>query len=112
MDITHGVLSILLHQIFHFFQAKGPCLVGLWFYFQVTEKYPRTNQMTFIEGGTFTMGSDDPLIPQDGEGPARTVTLDSFYLDVHEVSNAEFQLFVDDTKFVTEVTILKACSRS
>ena len=34
--------------------------------------------------------------------PARRVTLPSFLLDVHEVSNSEFQLFVTDTGYVTE----------
>ena len=34
--------------------------------------------------------------------PARRVTLPTFLLDVHEVSNSEFQLFVTDTGYVTE----------
>ena len=59
--------------------------------------------MTFIPGGTFTMGSDKPIIVQDGEGPAREVTLRDFYLDVHEVSNAEFARFVHETDYSTEV---------
>lgn len=59
--------------------------------------------MVYIEGGTFEMGSNKPVIPQDGEGPARKITLDSFYLDVHEVSNREFQLFVTERNFITEV---------
>ena len=61
--------------------------------------------MSFIPGGDFDMGSNNPVIPQDGEGPARKVTLDSFYLDKHEVSNSEFQRFAADTKFITEVII-------
>ena len=73
--------------------------------FKVNGDYPRTNQMTYVEGGTFSMGSDDPVIPQDGEGPARTVVLNSFYLDIHEVSNMEFEKFVEDTDFVTEVNL-------
>ena len=64
--------------------------------------YPRTNQMVYIQGGDFIMGSDDPIIIPDGEGPARPVTVSSFYLDVHEVSNAEFELFVNSTGYVTE----------
>ena len=66
-------------------------------------RYPRTNKMVFIKGGTFIMGSDNQIIVADGEGPARKVTLDSFYLDVHETSNAEFERFVDATDYVTEV---------
>lgn len=63
----------------------------------------RTNQMAFIEGGVFSMGTDKPFLPLDGEAPARTVRVDSFYADVHEVSNAEFEIFVNSTGYVTEV---------
>ena len=65
--------------------------------------YPRTHQMVKIEGGTFTMGTDKPIIHMDGEHPARKVEIDTFWLDVHEVSNAEFELFVNSTGYVTEV---------
>ena len=37
--------------------------------------------------------------------PARPVKLKSFYLDVHEVSNLEFELFVNTTGYVTEAEI-------
>jgi len=63
----------------------------------------RTNQMVKIEGETFIMGSDKPIIMADGEGPARHVTVNTFWMDVHEVSNAEFKKFVDATGYVTEV---------
>ncbi len=41
-------------------------------------------------------------MPGDGEGPARKTRVDAFYLDVHEVSNREFKLFVDETGHRTE----------
>ena len=59
--------------------------------------------MGFIKGGKFTMGTDKPFLPMDGEGPAREVKVDSFYMDIYEVSNAEFELFVNNTGYVTEV---------
>ncbi|XP_005096983.1 formylglycine-generating enzyme [Aplysia californica] len=62
----------------------------------------RTNSMVFIPGGTFHMGTDDPIFVADGEMPSRKVTLDSFYMDKYEVSNSEFQRFVEDTKYKTE----------
>ena len=68
--------------------------------------YRRTNQMTFIKGGTFQMGLEKPIIPVDGESPARMVTVDSFYMDKYEVSNAEFELFVNSTGYVTEVSYM------
>lgn len=49
------------------------------------------------------MGTDDPDIPADGESPQRLVYLDSFYMDVHEVTNRQFQMFVNDTGYMTEV---------
>jgi len=63
-----------------------------------------TNRMSLIEGGTFTMGSDNPIILADGEGPARVVTVNKFWMDLHEVSNLEFAAFVNDTHYVTEVS--------
>ena len=68
--------------------------------------YPRTHQMVEIEGGNFVMGTDKPIIYMDGEHPARKVTINSFWIDVHEVSNAEFELFVNSTGYVTEVCIV------
>lgn len=49
------------------------------------------------------MGTDDPQIKQDGEAPARRVAIDAFYMDVYEVSNAEFEKFVNSTGYLTEV---------
>lgn len=66
------------------------------------EDFTRTNEMILIEGGMFTMGTDVPIFVQDGEAPARRVELHSFYMDIHEVSNAEFNVFVQDTDYVTE----------
>lgn len=64
--------------------------------------FQRTNQMNFIEGGTFQMGTDKAKIYLDGESPSRLVTLDPYYFDVYEVSNSEFELFVNTTSYVTE----------
>ncbi|XP_064489061.1 formylglycine-generating enzyme-like [Ornithodoros turicata] len=62
----------------------------------------RTNQVVFLQGGEFTMGTDKPVFVADGEAPARKVFLDGFYIDVHEVSNAEFHRFVQSTGYKTE----------
>ena len=64
---------------------------------------PRTNEMVEIPSGSFGMGTNDPVFVQDGEGPQRQVTIKKFYLDKYEVSNAEFSLFVKETKYITEV---------
>ncbi|GBG25515.1 Sulfatase-modifying factor 2 [Hondaea fermentalgiana] len=62
----------------------------------------RPMPMVFIPAGEFTMGTDDPQIPGDAEGPARRVRLSEFELDEMEVSNRQFAEFVLDTKYVTE----------
>lgn len=58
--------------------------------------------MVLLPSGVFTMGTDDPGIPVDGESPARRVHIDSFYMDMYEVSNAEFSRFVEVSGHVTE----------
>lgn len=49
------------------------------------------------------MGTDDPGIPPDGEGPQRRIWLDPFYIEEHEVTNLQFQSFINNTHHVTEV---------
>jgi Sulfatase-modifying factor enzyme 1 len=61
------------------------------------------NPMGHIPAGTFVMGTNTPIFVADREGPGRNVTLEEFYLDTHEVSNKEFQLFVQATGYTTEV---------
>ena len=67
---------------------------------------PRTNQMVSVDAGIFTMGTDkvEKSTAMDGEGPARSVNLDTrYYIDRHATSNAEFARFILDTGYVTEV---------
>ncbi|PHQ41601.1 serine/threonine protein phosphatase [Halorubrum sp. C191] len=63
----------------------------------------RTERMVRIDGATFTMGTDsDEGFPEDGEGPARGVTVDPFYIDKYAVTNAEFLQFVRETGYTTD----------
>ena len=55
-----------------------------------------------ISGGKTRVGTDAPQIPDDGEGPARTVVVQPFRIAPTAVSNAEFRVFVKDTGYVTE----------
>jgi len=63
----------------------------------------RYNDEILIPKGTFTMGSDEPIIPEDGESPAvqQTLTYD-YYFDKYEVANAEFYRFAYETGYITE----------
>jgi formylglycine-generating enzyme required for sulfatase activity len=54
--------------------------------------------MIAIPGGRFTMG-DDPLYRE--EGPPRTVSVKPFWIDAHELTNAEFAAFVKATGYRT-----------
>ena len=63
----------------------------------------RTTAMVRLDGGTFTMGTDDDVgFPEDGEGPAREVTVDPFYVDKFAVTNAQFLAFVRETGYTTD----------
>jgi formylglycine-generating enzyme len=54
--------------------------------------------MVWIPGGTFQMGSDKHY-PE--EAPAHRVMVDGFWMDRHTVTNREFALFVQKTRYVT-----------
>ncbi|THD35850.1 MAG: formylglycine-generating enzyme family protein [Sphingomonas sp.] len=54
--------------------------------------------MVRIAGGSFAMGAD-PRYPE--EGPPRRVTVRPFWIDAHELTNAEFAAFVKATGYRT-----------
>jgi len=70
--------------------------------------------MVLIPEGEFLMGSSDeqiekmsrikPDMPEHmrHETPQHRVYLDDFYIDQHEVTNAQFQKFVEETNYVTD----------
>ena len=57
-----------------------------------------TAGMVFIRGGTFVMGSDRH---RPEERFTHTVRVDGFWIDRHEVTNAQFREFVAATGYVT-----------
>jgi formylglycine-generating enzyme len=59
-----------------------------------------TAAMVLIPGGSFMMGGDGDQAAAD-ELPKHQVNVSSFYMDAHEVSNAEFARFVKATGYVT-----------
>ncbi|HXV14826.1 MAG TPA: formylglycine-generating enzyme family protein, partial [Candidatus Krumholzibacteria bacterium] len=57
--------------------------------------------MVFVPSGEFLMGStsDEVLKQADlDEFPQRRVFVDDFYIDVHEVTNAQYKVFLDSTR--------------
>lgn len=58
----------------------------------------RPEGMVWIDGGETRIG-DDRFYPE--EKPVRTVRVDGFWIDDHEVTNAEFSAFTSATGYVT-----------
>lgn len=58
------------------------------------------NPMQLVPGGEFEMGADDDS-GQPDEYPKHLVKIDSFWMDEHEVTNAEFAAFVKATGYIT-----------
>jgi formylglycine-generating enzyme required for sulfatase activity len=56
--------------------------------------------MVWIEGGTFVMGAEDQEGRAD-EYPSHNVKVKGFWIDATEVTNKQFQQFVDATGYVT-----------
>ena len=55
--------------------------------------------MVLIPAGSFLMGENDEARPHDG--PIHKVSLNAFYMDETEVTNQQFQAFVDATRYQT-----------
>ena len=71
---------------------------------------PAGDGMVRVAAGTFVMGTDDPPVLHGDESPAHPVRLSDYWIDAHEVTNAEFAAFVKATGYVTtaEKRITKA----
>ena len=69
--------------------------------------------MVRVPAGSFVMGTDRGF---DFEGPAREVATSGFWIDEHEVTNAEFAAFVAATGYVTDAErygwslVFRACA--
>src|SRR6478672_4096357 len=64
---------------------------------------PFLKDMVRIETGTFAMGCES-FYPE--ERPVHGVTVDSFWIDEHSVTVAEFRRFVKATGYVTNAEIV------
>jgi len=61
---------------------------------------PAPEAMAWIPPGQFVMGTDAPDVPAN-ERPAHLVAVNGFWLDVHDVTNAQYREFADATGYVT-----------
>lgn len=68
-----------------------------------TSKKRIEEEMTYIPGGEFLMGTTDPeSFPEDGERPIHKVHVHPFLMDIHTVTNVEFAEFIQETGYKTE----------
>ena len=58
-----------------------------------------------LKGGRFVMGTNDAILPDDGEKPARTVRVAPFRIDACTVTNERFAAFVAATGHRTDAEI-------
>ena len=71
-------------------------VVGIVAVYLLTTKTQGRNTppgMVLIPAGEFVMGSND-AVSGENEAPVRSVSVDAFYLDAHEVTNAEYKAFL------------------
>lgn len=58
--------------------------------------------MVWISGAKFELGAiNRDKMAMQHEKPSSTVIVDGFYIDIHEVTNAQFKKFVDETGYIT-----------
>lgn len=62
---------------------------------------PKLENMIFVPGGTFNMGARDNQFARADEYPVHPVKVNSFFMDPHPVTNAQFKKFVEETGYVT-----------
>ena len=62
---------------------------------QPKKKKNLANGMTLIPTGEFIMGSNERW---DDEAPEHISSTKAFYIDLNEVTNADYKKFTDDTK--------------
>ena len=56
--------------------------------------------MVLLPGGWMKMGSDEGVF--DDERPVHDVYINDFYIDITPITNAQFEKFVTETKYVTD----------
>lgn len=83
-------------------QSKIPARFGSTVKDSVTKTNGDTSHtgMVWIEAGSFDMGGDNKQASED-EYPKHKVTLNAYWIDATEVTNAQFATFVKATGYIT-----------
>jgi sulfatase modifying factor 1 len=61
--------------------------------------------MVWIPGGDFIMGNDNDPEARPDESPAHKVHVDGFWMDITEITNAQFADFVKATGYITTAEV-------
>jgi serine/threonine-protein kinase len=94
VPVVAGVVVLGLIVLSAFVYSRKEVAEPPGLHSQATGAANTKREMVLIEGGTFTMGSNNTGEEQKGE---HTVTVPSFYLDKYEVTNAEYAEFIRNT---------------
>ncbi|WP_274475418.1 formylglycine-generating enzyme family protein [Mangrovimonas aestuarii] len=83
--------------------AKGACGSGLSKRSMILNASNKNEPkgMVFIPEGEFMMGGEPDKLALDREFPKHPVQVSAFYMDTHEVTNAQFAEFVKETGYIT-----------
>ena len=95
---TIGIVVGMLLVMPHYGPREPRRRSALSHYLPTASVGRETNGMMWIPSGTFMMGSETG---NPDEGPVRTVTVNGFWMDKTEVTNEEFEKFVQATGYVT-----------
>src|SRR5579883_1670694 len=107
--IVAAALDLLAIAMLHLYRASNLISPSRAASQTPTNKRRQKQAMALIPGATFQMGTDATEIPRlqqifgikredlfAAEVPRHSVTVDSFYLDKFEVTNAQFKKFLDE----------------
>lgn len=93
-----GILLGMLLIMPHYGPREPRRRSALSHYSPVASVGRETNGMMWVPSGTFMMGSNHG---QADEQPVRPITLNGFWMDKTEVTNDQFEKFVQSTGYVT-----------
>ncbi|MDR7131963.1 formylglycine-generating enzyme required for sulfatase activity [Algoriphagus sp. 4150] len=66
----------------------------------IPEPTEKVEGMVWIPGGKFVMGTNE-VEAYSAEKPAVDLSVKGFWMDIHEVTNAQYQRFIDETGYIT-----------
>ncbi len=96
--MTTGLIALVISVVAYSFWPAAPTPVPTSDALLIEADRPRDGGMVYIQAGAFTMGVSEG--PRDCQ-PAHRVELSGYWIDEHEVTNAQFARFIDETGFVT-----------